>query len=84
MPPTSLGVLLVLLLAAAIADVVPSYDSYEHRLPSFDVAFKDIAVDGLVCDGPKIAIVYYPVNGTRNQVLWHADQASNESGRVCA
>eukprot|EP00668_Euglena_longa_P012000 GGOE01014424.1.p1 GENE.GGOE01014424.1~~GGOE01014424.1.p1 ORF type:complete len:296 (-),score=74.41 GGOE01014424.1:295-1158(-) len=35
--------------------------------PRYSVTFRDIEVDGFVCDGPRKAIVFFPTNGSRTE-----------------
>eukprot|EP00667_Euglena_gracilis_P033878 EG_transcript_56933 len=37
--------------------------------PMYAVQYKDIAVDGFVCDGPDKAIVFFPTSGSRGQTF---------------
>eukprot|EP00667_Euglena_gracilis_P017826 EG_transcript_18829 len=35
--------------------------------PHYSVTFRDIEVDGFVCDGPNKAIVFFPTNGSKTE-----------------
>jgi len=52
-----------LLVLVAVVQAIPD------PRPYYAPAFKDIEVDGYKCDGPAKAIVYYPTNGTKDELF---------------